>query len=289
MSSSILRQTSTLSVESLSKITTTPGLFTDEGPKPTDRATFRSITDRDSLGPGRVRRFSKCSRIEVRPPLLESRSVSATRPARLDPTRGTALIICDSVSNHTVFVIYLFDPSVLLSRFWTSRGHRWSPLLPLDKCVLSLLSRIQDSAFPPLVDFHQVLLTHALALSVYRYQSSRKKKSPYKKSYVHSVTIEPASLLSVGTRTTCQATGGRGLHAYSVQRFRTHNTSASAGRMSIMVCLACIFTDSTSTTSLPLRNFDGMLFSTSSKDRMLTAKTTTSRSLAKKSEDSNCG
>ena len=65
--------------------------------------------------------------------------------------------------------------------------------------------------------------------------------------------------------------------------------SVSAGRFSSRVCLGCIFTDSTSTTSFPSRNLLGMLLSTSSNDRMDTANRTTSSSLAKKSEDSNWG
>lgn len=65
--------------------------------------------------------------------------------------------------------------------------------------------------------------------------------------------------------------------------------SVSAGRFSSNVCLGCIFTDSTSTTSFPSRNLGGMLLSTSSNERMDTANNTTSRSLAKKSDDSNCG
>ena len=51
-----------------------------------------------------------------------------------------------------------------------------------------------------------MLLTHALALSANQFFYA--KKSPYE--YVHSVRIEPAKLILVGTRTTYQATGEAG-------------------------------------------------------------------------------
>ena len=50
-----------------------------------------------------------------------------------------------------------------------------------------------------------MLLTHALALSANQFL---RKKSPYE--YVHSVRIELAKLILVGTRITYQATGGAG-------------------------------------------------------------------------------
>ena len=50
-----------------------------------------------------------------------------------------------------------------------------------------------------LVDFHRMLLTHDVALSVYHFFHPR--KNPYK--YVHSVKIELAKLILVGTRITC--------------------------------------------------------------------------------------
>ena len=51
-----------------------------------------------------------------------------------------------------------------------------------------------------------MLLTHALALSANQLFYAR--KSPYE--YVHSVRIEPAKLILVGTRITYQATGDAG-------------------------------------------------------------------------------
>ena len=51
-----------------------------------------------------------------------------------------------------------------------------------------------------------MLLTHALALSADQFFNAR--KSPYE--YVHSVRIELAKLILVGTRITYQATGDAG-------------------------------------------------------------------------------
>ena len=51
-----------------------------------------------------------------------------------------------------------------------------------------------------------MLLTHALALSANQFSYAR--KSPYE--YVHSVRIQLAKLILVGTRITYQATGEAG-------------------------------------------------------------------------------
>ena len=51
-----------------------------------------------------------------------------------------------------------------------------------------------------------MLRTHALALSDNHYFDA--SESPYE--YVHSVRIEPAKLILVGTRRTYQATGDAG-------------------------------------------------------------------------------
>ena len=50
-----------------------------------------------------------------------------------------------------------------------------------------------------------MLLTHALALSANHFYA---RKSPYE--YVHSVRLELAKLILVGTRITYQATGDAG-------------------------------------------------------------------------------
>ena len=47
--------------------------------------------------------------------------------------------------------------------FWTSRGHRSRPFSPLVRAFNCF--RAEDSAFPLLVDFRGMLLTHALAVS----------------------------------------------------------------------------------------------------------------------------
>ena len=58
-----------------------------------------------------------------------------------------------------------------------------------------------------LVDFHRMLLTHALlALSADQFFNARKKTY----EHVHSVRIELAKLILVGTKMTYQATGDAG-------------------------------------------------------------------------------
>ena len=61
-----------------------------------------------------------------------------------------------------------------------------------------------------------MLLTHALALSVVL--SLYASKSPYE--YVHSVRIELAKLILVGTRITYQATGDAGCLEDGIWRTR---------------------------------------------------------------------
>ena len=88
--------------------------------------------------------------------------------------------------------------------FWTSRGHRCR-LFPQVRAFH--FYHAQGSAFPLLVDFHRMLLAHALALSANHFFYAR--KNPYK--YMHSVRIALAKLILVGTRITYQATGDAGL------------------------------------------------------------------------------
>ena len=57
-----------------------------------------------------------------------------------------------------------------------------------------------------------MLLTHALALSAHQFFYAR--KSPYE--YVHSVRIELAKLILVGTRITYQAAGDAGSDSYEI-------------------------------------------------------------------------
>ena len=68
-----------------------------------------------------------------------------------------------------------------------------------------------------LVEFHRMLLTHALALSANQFYAT---KSPYE--YVHSVRIEPTKLVLAGTRITYHlATWDAGCTAdYYVSAFR---------------------------------------------------------------------
>ena len=62
------------------------------------------------------------------------------------------------------FTFQLNSQEVLPSEmFWTSRGHRCRPFSPPLRAFN--FYRAQGSVFPLLVDFHRMVLTHALALS----------------------------------------------------------------------------------------------------------------------------
>ena len=70
-----------------------------------------------------------------------------------------------------------------------------------------------------LVDFHRMLLTHALlALSADQFFNARKKTY----EHVHSVRIELAKLILVGTKMTYQATGDAGNLHYCRLLYGTH-------------------------------------------------------------------
>ena len=74
-------------------------------------------------------------------------------------------VLLFSVSKDTFsqFFFSSFSHTFFLSSFWTRRGRRCRPFFPL---VLAFnFYRAQGSAIPLLVDFHRVLLTHALALA----------------------------------------------------------------------------------------------------------------------------
>ena len=116
----------------------------------------------------------------------------------------------------SLFFLFPFLPSSLLPssstrrRFYPQRSSGQAVVTGVVPsppwCVPSFLSRIRFR-FPLLVDFHRMLLTHALALSANHIVYSR--KSPYE--CVHSVRIGLAKLILVGTRITYQATGNAGL------------------------------------------------------------------------------
>ena len=84
-----------------------------------------------------------------------------------------------------------FFLTLLLSSFWTSRGHRCR-LFPPPRVLASIFiaHRVQQSHCSS--TFHRVLLTHALALSAR--QSVHKKKSPRFCTSMHSGRLELTKL-----------------------------------------------------------------------------------------------
>ena len=76
--------------------------------------------------------------------------------------------------------------SLLSAIFWTSRG-QVSSLLPPGTCLH--FYRAWGSAFPLRVDFHRMLLTHALALSAYQFLFKKKslRVCALSESWIHEI------------------------------------------------------------------------------------------------------
>ena len=86
--------------------------------------------------------------------------------------------------------IYIYFLTLLLSSFWTSRGHRCRPFCP--PVLAFSFYRAQGSVISLLVDFHRVLLTHALALSASQFV--HKKESLRNFTSMHSAGLELTKL-----------------------------------------------------------------------------------------------
>ena len=92
---------------------------------------------------------------------------------------GIYLVYIDMIYITFTFQLNSYNRRFLPSAtFWTSRGHRCRPFPPPVRAFN--FHRAQGSAFPQLVDFHRMLLTHALALSADQFLC--------KKKYVPSIT-----------------------------------------------------------------------------------------------------
>ena len=92
--------------------------------------------------------------------------------------------------------------------FWTSRGHTCRPFLPPGTCLQFLLRTrytVQHSHCSSIfIECCQLTLSRFPPINFSFYP----RKSPYE--YVHSVRIELAKLILVGTRITYEATGDAG-------------------------------------------------------------------------------
>ena len=85
---------------------------------------------------------------------------------------------------------FFFSFTLLLSSFWTSRGHTCRPFSSLVLAFNFIAHRVQQSHCSS--NFHRVLLTHALALSASQFE--HKKKSPRIYTSMHSAGLELTKL-----------------------------------------------------------------------------------------------
>ena len=83
-----------------------------------------------------------------------------------------------------------FFLTLLLSSFWTSRGHRFRPFTPWFLPSILIAHRVQQSHCSSI--FHRVLLTHALALSASQFL--HKKNSQRIDTSMHSAGLELTKL-----------------------------------------------------------------------------------------------
>ena len=88
------------------------------------------------------------------------------------------------------FFFFVGEGILLLSSFWTSRGHRCRPFFPRFLPSIFIAHRLQQSHCSSI--FHRVLLTHALALSAGKFV--RQKKSPRIYTSMHSWGFELTKL-----------------------------------------------------------------------------------------------
>ena len=88
------------------------------------------------------------------------------------------------------FFFSFFFRTLLLSSFWTSRGHKCRPFSSPVLAFNFIAHRVRQSHCSSI--FHRVLLTHALALSASQFV--RKKKSPRIYTSMHSAGFELTKL-----------------------------------------------------------------------------------------------
>ena len=90
-----------------------------------------------------------------------------------------------------IFFFFFFFRTLLLSSFWTSRGHRCCPFSPPVLAFNSFIAhRVQQSHCSSI--FHRVLLTHALALSASQFVHKKKSQGIY--TSMHSAGLELTKL-----------------------------------------------------------------------------------------------
>ena len=132
--------------------------------------------------------------------ILVTRNSSATTHVRYTPQKPQDIQTGVSY-RQCIYAHHYFYPSAI---FWSSRGHMCRPVSPP---VSAFTFIAKGSAFPPLVDFHQMLLfiTHVLALPAYQVSIFMLEKVPTSRRWVRLEPMKP--ILVVGTRTIDQANG----------------------------------------------------------------------------------
>ena len=102
---------------------------------------------------------------------------------------------------------FCFFCALLLSSFWTSRGHRCSLFFPQVLAFNFIAHRVQQSHCSSI--FHRVLLAHALALSANQFVNKEKSLRMYTSMHSAGLELTKLAYTTRGSRTTWHATGGR--------------------------------------------------------------------------------
>ena len=110
------------------------------------------------------------------------------------------------------FVFCFVFLTLLLSSFWTSRGHRCRPSPPRFLPSIFIAHRVQQSHCSSI--FHRVLVTHALALSASQFVHKKKSQRIY--TSMHSAGLEPTKLTYTRLEDNLIRHRGDRLYIYSV-------------------------------------------------------------------------
>ena len=87
-------------------------------------------------------------------------------------------------------IFFFFFRTLILSSFWTSRGHRCRPFSPPVLAFSFIAHRVQQSHCSSI--FYRVLLTHAFALSASQFVHKKKSQRIY--TSMHSAGLELTKL-----------------------------------------------------------------------------------------------
>ena len=139
-------------------------------------------------------------------------------PAQFPSLKSGSLLYCVGygIREYSLERFFLFL-TLLLSSFWTSRGHRCRPFSPRFLRSFFIAHRVQQSHCSSF--FHRVLLTHALALSASLF--GHKKKSQRIYTSMHSAGLELTKLAYTRLEDNLYTTGATG-EIISHSRGRPH-------------------------------------------------------------------